>query len=216
MAGDVASLGGHPRRTARALRLAVYARRAAALVPPDTARLHAHFANDAAVLARYVGALTGLPYRVTAHAYDLYQDPFLLRANLAGAERVYTVAQANLDALRARATDEGWEPASVSVLRCGIDLAAFPYRDPAPVARPARLLSVARLVPKKGLETLLEAVARIPATSPGGSGGDTAPAHLTIAGDGPLAEAIAARAAAPDLRGRVTLLGAVPRPACAR
>jgi glycosyltransferase involved in cell wall biosynthesis len=230
LARDLASLRGHPRRTARALRLAAYARRAVALVPPDTARLHAHFASDAAALARYVGALARIPYRITAHAYDIHQDPFLLSANLAGAEHVYTVAHANLDALRARAADSGWDPARVSVLRCGIDLAGFSYRDPTPMARPARLLAVARLVPKKGLLTLLEAIARLNAEGPGGAegagravgiGGAAAAegagvtsgegsVHLTIAGDGPLAGEIAARAALPDLAGCVTRLGPVP------
>jgi colanic acid/amylovoran biosynthesis glycosyltransferase len=198
LARDLASLGGHPRRTARALRLAAYARRARALVPPGTVRIHAHFANDAAALARYVSALTRLPYRVTAHAYDIYQDPFLVGPNLAGAERVYTVARANLDALLARAPAEGWDRARFALLRCGIDLSVFAYRDPTPVGRPARLLTVARLVPKKGLTTLLDAVAR------------SADVTLTIAGDGPLAAEIAARAAAPDLRDRVMLLGAIP------
>src|SRR6185369_11568931 len=111
------------------------ARRAAALVPTGTMRLHAHFANDAAALARYVSALTGIPYRVTAHAYDLHQDPFLLDANLAGAERVYTVARVNLETLRARAAAEGWDASKCSVLRCGIDLATFPYREPPPPGR---------------------------------------------------------------------------------
>src|SRR5262249_46639448 len=161
LARDVASLRGHPRRTARALRLAAYARRARALVPPGTVRLHAHFANDAATLARYLSALTRIPYRITAHAYDIYQDPFLLDANLAGAEHVYTVARVNLEALRARAAAKDLGPARASVLRCGIDLPAFAYRDPPAMRRPARLLSVARLVPKKGLLTLLDAVARV-------------------------------------------------------
>ena len=233
LARDVASLRGHPRRTARALRLAAYARRARSLVTPGTLRLHAHFANDAAALARYVAALTRIPYRITAHAHDIYQDPFLLDANIAGAEHVYTVARANLEALSARVAAEVRDSARLSVLRCGIDLPFFAYRDPAPMQRPARLLSVARLVPKKGLLTLLDAVARVNRLGRSGGGGQgVAPAggagiaaggsaavaaadgaagvHLTIAGDGPLAGEIAARAASPDLASRVTLLGAVP------
>ena len=59
------------------MRLAAFALRARHLLPAGAACLHAHFANEAAALARYVSVLTGLPYGVTAHAYDLYQDPFL-------------------------------------------------------------------------------------------------------------------------------------------
>ena len=75
---DVVHLRVHPRRTARAARLALYAIRGCRYVPPETRRLHAHFANDAAALARYIAILTGVPYVVTAHAYDIYQDSFLL------------------------------------------------------------------------------------------------------------------------------------------
>ena len=93
VARDVARLSGHPRRTARALRLALYARRGAALLPPGRKRLHAHFANDATVLARYLAAAAGLRYTLTAHAYDLYSDPFLLAPNLSRAARVFTVSR---------------------------------------------------------------------------------------------------------------------------
>src|SRR6185503_6567483 len=113
------------RRKARALRLAARARVGARLVPRDTVVLHAHFANDAAALARYIAALTGLPYRLTAHAYDLYQDPFLLDQNLRGAKHVFTVTEENLRWLRQRG-----DASRASVLRCGLDLSEHPYKDP--------------------------------------------------------------------------------------
>jgi glycosyltransferase involved in cell wall biosynthesis len=74
--------------------------------------------------------------------------------------------------------------------------------DPAPFASPpvgdGAFLFVGRLVRYKGLETLLEAVAR------------TSEARLDIVGTGPLTDAIATRIAAPDLAGRVRLLGEQP------
>jgi hypothetical protein len=148
--GDLRHLGWRPRAVARALRLAAYARRAAPLLPADPVRLHAHFANDAAALARYIAALTGVAYRVTAHAYDIYQDPFLLAPNLAAAEATYTVSAANLEHLRQQAAATGGESGRLHLLRCGLDLAAFPFREPPPPAEPTRLLCIARLIPKKG------------------------------------------------------------------
>ena len=165
------------RRKLRALRLAARARVAARLVPRDTVVLHAHFANDAGALARYVARLTGLPYRLTAHAYDLYQDPFLLEENLRGAKHVFTVSEENLRWLRQR-----WEAIPASVLHCGLDLAEHPYRDPAPPGAPPRAVCVARLIEKKGHDVLLAAAALLPGL------------RLDLVGDGPRRREIEAAA----------------------
>jgi glycosyltransferase involved in cell wall biosynthesis len=202
LASDLLSLGPRPRRWARAIRLGFYARRAAGLLPEDTVRLHAHFANDAAALCRYTAALAGLPYRVTAHAYDLYQDPFLLGPNLAGAERVYTVSTANEAWLVLGARRLGIEPGRVKVLRCGLDLARFPFRAIGVPSRPARLLCVARLVPKKGHAVLLEALERL-----AGTAGE---AGVDFVGEGPLFDDLRRAADRPALRGRVGFVGALP------
>lgn len=199
---DLLRLRGHPRRSARCLRLAAWARRAARLVPPGTHRLHAHFANDAATLARYVSVRRRIPYAVTAHAYDLYQDPFLLGPNVASATRIFTVSAANLEYLRSRAGAEGWDPDRFEVLRCGVDLDALSYGAPPEPRVPARLLCVARLVPKKGHETLLRAVAQLRA------GGVAL--HARFAGDGPLAESLHSLAANLGVAEAVEFLGPVP------
>lgn len=198
---EIARLAPSPRRVARALRLASYAARAARVLPGDTVRLQAHFGNDAATLARYLAGLVGLPYRVTTHAYDLYQDPFLLGPNLREAERVYTVSEANLAWLSARAASERWSLDRFSVLRCGIVLESFPYRDPPPPSRPARLFCPARLVPKKGHALLLDATERLVA-----EGNDV---RLALAGDGPLGDELRSRAERGTLAGRVEFLGTI-------
>ena len=199
---DLARLAARPRRAARAARLALQALRAASAVPSGTTRLHAHFANDAAALARYTGALTGLPYTVTAHAWDIWRDPFLLAPNLAGAARVFTVARANLDHLKAGAAAGGWDTNRLELLHCGVDLDALAYRDPSPlVGRTARLVCVARLVPKKGHVVLIEAFERLWANG--------VAAELLIAGDGSESANLQARVAASPAVAQVRLLGAV-------
>lgn len=200
--GDLQGLGPRPRRWARALRLGSMAAAARALLPPDTWRLHAHFANDAAALARYLSSVSGIPYRITAHAYDLFQDPFLLDPNLRGADRIYTVSEANLGFLRERAPAAGWDTARMSILRCGIDLAEFAYRDPPPPRRPARLFCPARLVAKKGHAVLLEAVRTLVARG--------TEVRLDLAGDGPLEAEVRARIGSLGLGGRVELLRSIP------
>jgi glycosyltransferase involved in cell wall biosynthesis len=189
----------------RLFRISALQQRAAALaseLPSDAAVLHAHFANDAAVLARYISRLSGIPYRVTAHAYDIYQDPLLLVPNLREASRILTISEANR---RYLADLLGGQPGSaprIELVRCGIDLERFAYRDPRPPGTPARLFCAARLVPKKGHAVLLEALARLRR--------DGLQAELTLAGDGPEERRLRARASQADLDGAVTFQGTIP------
>jgi len=197
---DLLRLGGRPRPSARALRLGLYAWRGVGLLPADGGRLHAHFANDAAVLARYLAAATGLPYTLTAHAYDLYQDPFLLAPNLAAARRVFTVSRANLEFIRS--IPGGVSPARLRLLHCGLDLARLPYRDPPPLGGgPARMICIARLVPKKGHQVLLAAVAKLRAAGRA--------LDLGLIGEGPEEGAIRAAVDRLGLGDHVHLSGAM-------
>jgi glycosyltransferase involved in cell wall biosynthesis len=147
------------------------------------------------VLARHIAKLTGLPYRVTAHAYDLYQDPLQLEENLLGAQRVLTISEANAAHIRKSIK----QLRTVEVTRCGIDIDHFAYRDPPPPEEPARLLCVARLIPKKGHAVLLDALAEL--------NKHERTALLALAGDGPLEPALRDRADDSDLARTVTFLG---------
>jgi len=81
-----------------------------------------------------------------------------------------------------------------AVIPFGID--PVPWRASSHPGR-GPLLFVGRLVYYKGVEVLLDAVARLPG------------AELDIVGDGPLRAALSRRAARPDLAGRVRLRGAL-------
>jgi glycosyltransferase involved in cell wall biosynthesis len=83
----------------------------------------------------------------------------------------------------------------VAVIPFGIDLAPFLAREPLGAGP---LLFVGRLVPYKGLDELLEAVAGLPDV------------RLDIVGDGPERARLVRRCAAGDLHGRVRLRGEVP------
>lgn len=197
---DVSGLG--PRKAARALRLAALAQAAVPHIPVDAVMLHAHFANDAGALARYLGRLIGVPYRVTAHAYDIFQDPFLLDRNLRFAARILTISKSNQDFLEERIRAREIDGPPVEVVRCGIDLDAFPYRDPGEPHRPARLLCVARLVPKKGCDVLLDALVELRSSG--------VEATLDFAGHGPAAAELADQAYRAGVSEAVRWLGTRP------
>lgn len=138
----------------------------AAELPPEVRRIHAHFLHTPASVARYAALMRGLPWSVSAHAKDIWTTPdWELAEKLAGAEWAVTCTKAGHARLASLA------PTVDRVALCyhGLDLARFPAptglraaRDGAESAAPVLILSVGRAVPKKGYDTLLAALARLP------------------------------------------------------
>ena len=138
----------------------------AAELLPGIGRLHAHFLHTPASVARYAAALLGLPWSASAHAKDIWTTPeWEKREKLASCDWLVTCTAANRDHLSALAP-----PGRVELVYHGIDLARFPPRDSSSErirdgrnpANPVVILSVARLVEKKGTEVLLQALAHLP------------------------------------------------------
>src|SRR2546427_6527523 len=125
--------------------------------------LHAHFASSPALVALLTARITGVPYTLTAHAKDIYvSHPDDLRAKFREARAVVTCTEYNRQHLLSRYPRE----CGGKLFRVyhGLDLAPFrcaPSHTPEP--REAVILSVARLVEKKGLDDLLGAGAILPA-----------------------------------------------------
>lgn len=137
----------------------------AAELPADVRHLHVHFIHTPASVAQYASLLTGLGWTCSAHAKDIWtsQDDDLSR-KLAEAGWVVTCTRAGFEHLRELAPDS----AAVHLSHHGLDLDRFaPPSSSRPAAdgrlRPVELLTVCRAVEKKGLDVLLEALARLPA-----------------------------------------------------
>jgi len=137
----------------------------AAELPDGVARLHAHFLHTPASVTRYCALLRALPWSGSAHAKDIWTTPeWEKREKLAACAWLVTCTAANRDHLAALAP-----PGRVELVYHGIDLARFPApaaarapRDGSDPADPVIVLSVGRLVEKKGTDVLLEALARLP------------------------------------------------------
>ena len=168
----------------------------AAELAPRLGHLHAHFLHTPASVARYAATMTGLPWSASAHARDIYTTPsWELAEKLADCRWSVTCTKANRRHL------ERLAPAGrVGLVYHGLDLARWPPpRRPAPGGAPVRLLSVGRLVEKKGYDVLIEALVRLPPEL------DWTLDHI---GAGPLADGLAARAGAAGLAGRIRWHGA--------
>jgi glycosyltransferase involved in cell wall biosynthesis len=130
----------------------------AAELPADVERLHAHFLHTPASVTRYAALLTGRPWSGSAHAKDIWTTPeWEKREKLAECEWLVTCTGVNRDHLARLAP-----PGKVELVYHGIDLARFPPPPRGAANDPVSILSVCRLVEKKGTDVLLEALARLP------------------------------------------------------
>ncbi len=136
--------------------------------------VHAHFAHAPASIAMYAARAAGLNFSFTGHANDLFQRRQLLRKKLRRASFVSCISRWHRDLYLSlvRRSEEAFP-----IIRCGIDTDSFAPVERAPSAIP-RLITVCRLVEKKGVDALLRALARLRQNHQ--------ETHLRIIGDGPL------------------------------
>ncbi|MBA2555348.1 MAG: glycosyltransferase family 4 protein [Geodermatophilaceae bacterium] len=126
-------------------------------------RLHAHFAHGTTTIAWLASMLSALPFSFTGHAKDIYRDSLnpagLLARKMRAADFVVTCTAANREHLLRIAPG-----ADVALVYHGLnaDFARLVSEtNPAvrSVAGPLRVTAVGRLVPKKGFDVLVEAIA---------------------------------------------------------
>ena len=117
--------------------------------------LHAHFANRSATVAQQAAELLGIPFSFTAHAFDIYRDADhkVIARKMGDARFTATVSDYNVRFLKSLVNGH---PARIELVRNGIDMTRFsPPRETPP--GPFRILTVARLVEKKGIPILVQA-----------------------------------------------------------
>jgi glycosyltransferase involved in cell wall biosynthesis len=160
--------------------------------------IHCHFAHAPTTIGMYAAQHVGVPFSFTGHANDLFQRRAILKPKLRRAAFVSCISQWH------RELYESIEPSvgpRAKVIRCGVDVVGWNKESERTDAGPARILTVCRLVEKKGIDILIRAVADLTRR-----GRDV---RLTIAGDGEdraRLESIASESAVAD---RINWLGAV-------
>ena len=118
--------------------------------------LHAHFAHSPTSVALFAHKLCGLPFSFSTHAKDIFtSDRSQLQEKIALAKFVVTCTEYNRRFLQKLSADGP----SIHLIYHGIDTGLFSEqsasRKPSP---PYRILSIARLVDKKGLPTVFRAL----------------------------------------------------------
>jgi colanic acid/amylovoran biosynthesis glycosyltransferase len=185
----------------------------------EPALIHAHFgwvARDALGAAQHYGIplVAGFHgYDATVyprHGFEVHNEPDASRAPSHG---VYDELFDNADCIFAtsrfiasKLRELGCKR-EIEVVPSGIRLECYPFRGPRAQAAAGeyRLLFVGRLVPYKGLDVLIQAVARL-------ADENDEPPTLTVVGDGPAREECEALARSLDVASRVSFRGVQSRP----
>lgn len=120
--------------------------------------VHVHFGTEEATVAMLARRLGGPTYSLTLHAFDIFRDNVdrrLLTEKINGSAFTVTVCESNRRFLVN--TLPRLEPSRVRVNYNGVDLSRF--RDEGLPREPRSILSVGRLIEKKGFRYLIRAVA---------------------------------------------------------
>lgn len=179
----------------------------AAELPDDVAGIYAHFLHTPASVARYTAILRGLPWAFSAHAKDIWTSPeWELREKLSAAHHgaVFGATCTGFGATHLQGLAD--DPARVDLVYHGLDLDRFPTppaRTPRTKSTPFRMMSVGRLVEKKGFDNLIDALALLPKTLDW---------HWTHIGGGALDGEMRARADVAGISARITWRGACDQP----
>jgi colanic acid/amylovoran biosynthesis glycosyltransferase len=160
--------------------------------------VHAHFAGMAARTAYWIKQFHGIGYSFTGHANDIFCEtdfPVSLDELVKEARLVVTETDYSRDWLRRRCPDSA---AKIERVYNGIHPGEFARADFS--AEPPEIVSVGRLIEKKGFNELIQACATL-------RGIDY---RCRIVGAGPLEEALRGQIAQAGLGNRISLEGARP------
>ena len=124
---------------------------------PEVVHLHAHFAHSPASVALFSSMLADIPFSFTGHAKDIYtQNRGQLREKIELAKLVITCTGYNKEYLHQLAPDTA---TPIHRVYHGIDLSLFRNRVERRIPKPPfRILTVARLTGKKGIDLILTAL----------------------------------------------------------
>ncbi len=170
----------------------------------DVEHVHAHMAHVPASIAMLLASQLGVPFSFTGHAVDIFSQRTLLRTKLQRAAFCACISewhQGFYRELLERSGKDALDDHRLPVVRCGVDVAEFSPPASRPPG-PLRIVTVGRLIEKKGFDLLLHALAKQPANVPD--------FECTIMGGGDEAAALESLRDALKLKGRVTFTGAVP------
>jgi glycosyltransferase involved in cell wall biosynthesis len=158
--------------------------------------IHCHFAHAPTSVGMYAAMQMRVPFSFTGHANDIFRRRAILKKKLRRASFVACISRWHQSFYDSKCPDRSGK---YEVIRCGVELGET--KEPAPDEGQLRILTVCRLVEKKGIDTLIGAGVELNRRG--------IPVKLTIAGDGPERERLEKLAAELGCGDWLTWLGEV-------
>ncbi len=183
----------------------------AAELPDSIKAVYAHFLHTPSSVARYAAIMRGIPWSYSAHAKDIWTSPDWeliekLDSGPGGASFGVTCTSIGAAHLRSLSNSDD----RIDLVYHGLDLSRFPPPPQRTSQGPdggtgaeLRLLSVGRLVEKKGYDRLIAALALLP---------DTTRWHFTHVGGGDLKTSLQSQAEAAQVAEKIDWLGEREQP----
>jgi len=161
--------------------------------------LHTHFAHIPTDISMYASRLSNISFSFTAHANDLFERGWLIKEKVDRATAAVTISEFNRNFMVSRGADTK----KVHIVRCGVDTGNYaPLLETKGVKTVPVIGSLGRLVEKKGMDTLIAAMA--------GLSRNGFNFRLEIAGDGPMLSELKEMVLEKGLNGKVRFMGALP------
>ena len=146
------------------------------LLEDGVSHIHCHFAHAPTTVGMYAAQQLKISFSFTGHANDLFQRRALLKRKLERAAFVCCISNWHREFYRAICPGNN---AVYPVIRCGVDSNSWNEQPDSSVDSQFHVLTVCRLVEKKGVDLLMRGLAAWKPADPNVSW------KLTIAGDGP-------------------------------
>ena len=161
--------------------------------------LHVHFAHIPTDIAMYAAPMVGIGFSVQAHANDLFERGWLLKQKVQRSAFFATISEFNQRFLEKLNADSQ----KIKIVRCGVDQGWQPPVKSSHKNEMYTIGTVGRLVEKKGIDTLIEAISILVK--------DGQSVCLKIAGNGPLESALKQQTDMLGIYGEmVQFIGALP------
>jgi colanic acid/amylovoran biosynthesis glycosyltransferase len=167
--------------------------------------IHCHFGLNGNLAIQLKQIDPNIKIVTTFHGHDVNSYP-----NTAGKD-VYNqlfkygdLFTANSNFTKSQAVELGCDETKIKILPVGLDMSRFTFKArQLKAGETVRILTVSRLVEKKGLEYAIRAIAKLTADYPN--------MVYSIAGDGPLNENLQSLVSSLNLQKNIEFLGALPQ-----
>lgn len=162
--------------------------------------IHVHFILLASIAAKIIAVLLDIPLTIHAHAAGLFKrNQYAIRNQLLEASKIVTISRYHRDYITILCPNI--DLADVKIVHCGVKTDLFHQIPNKRRNIPVRILSVGRLVEKKGHEYLVDACRILVDRG--------LELHCMIAGNGPHQKVLEALIDQYGLKDHVTLMGAM-------